>query len=457
MAGMNDQANISTTASRFANAPGAMVDDELDLSRLWRVLIDGGWWIIATTALFALVGVAYALVATPIYQADSLVQVEGKKEATRDFFDRADRYEGENAAKGLAEIEIVRSRLVVGSVVGDLKLDIVVKPKRGFMTIFGTGSNTVSGVKPTKHDFVLAGWRDGEEEIQVDRFEVPNELTDKRFILQMTGLNQFELQFDGETVLRGGANQDLVSADGEIALRLSELQAPEGSSFTLTRLHKLTAVKTIAENLAVTEQGKGSGILKLTLTDSQPRRAAQILNAVTESFLLQNVQRQAVEAEKSLDFLNEKLPEIRVALDNAEQELSGYRTKAESVDLSQEAKAILDQQINLETRINELNVKESELRPLFTREHPNYRSLMEQRGNLESERKRLDRMTQRLPETEQKVLRLTRDVEVYKELYVQLVNRSEELKVVKAGSVGNVRILDRAEVQPKPVAPRKTF
>jgi len=67
------------------------MEDELDLSRLFRVLLDGRWWIMAITLLFALCGVAYALLATPVYQADALVQVEDKKEAMRDFFDRDDR------------------------------------------------------------------------------------------------------------------------------------------------------------------------------------------------------------------------------------------------------------------------------------------------------------------------------------------------------------------------------
>src|SRR5690554_4573612 len=53
-------------------------DDEIDLVRLVGQLIENKWLIIAFTAVFALAGVAYALLATPIYKADALLQVEKK-------------------------------------------------------------------------------------------------------------------------------------------------------------------------------------------------------------------------------------------------------------------------------------------------------------------------------------------------------------------------------------------
>jgi len=53
------------------------------------------------------------------------------------------------------------------------------------------------------------------------------------------------------------------------------------------------------------------------------------------------------------------------------------------------------------------------------------------------------------------VLRLTRDVQVGQEIYLQLLNKVQELNILKAGTVGNVRIIDHAAVQIKPVKPKK--
>src|SRR5690625_5600946 len=56
--------------------PAPAADDEIDLGRLFGLLLDHKWLIIAVTALFAIAGIVYATLATPIYQSDALVQVE---------------------------------------------------------------------------------------------------------------------------------------------------------------------------------------------------------------------------------------------------------------------------------------------------------------------------------------------------------------------------------------------
>jgi tyrosine-protein kinase Etk/Wzc len=59
-----------------------------------------------------------------------------------------------------------------------------------------------------------------------------------------------------------------------------------------------------------------------------------------------------------------------------------------------------------------------------------------------------------LPPLEQNVLRLQRDVQVDTELYTNLLNTREQLKLVKAGKTGNVRLVDTAEVPEEPVWPK---
>lgn len=53
--------------------------DEIDLGRLIGELIDYRKLIIAVTAIFTLLALLYALLATPIYQANALIQVEQRQ------------------------------------------------------------------------------------------------------------------------------------------------------------------------------------------------------------------------------------------------------------------------------------------------------------------------------------------------------------------------------------------
>lgn len=54
------------------------MDDEIDLRELFALFYSRKFTIIGITFLATLIGVAYALMATPIYQADALVQIEEK-------------------------------------------------------------------------------------------------------------------------------------------------------------------------------------------------------------------------------------------------------------------------------------------------------------------------------------------------------------------------------------------
>ncbi|HBQ8586896.1 TPA: polysaccharide biosynthesis tyrosine autokinase, partial [Klebsiella pneumoniae] len=129
----------------------------------------------------------------------------------------------------------------------------------------------------------------------------------------------------------------------------------------------------------------------------------------------------------------------------------------ESVDLNLEAKAALDTMVALETQLNELTFKESDIAQQFTKSHPAYISLLEKRGTLLKEKERINQQVQKLPKVQQDVLRLTRDVQVGQEIYLQLLNKVQELNILKAGTVGNVRIIDHAAVKIQPVKPKKSL
>ncbi|MCP6440699.1 tyrosine-protein kinase, partial [Klebsiella pneumoniae] len=77
----------------------------------------------------------------------------------------------------------------------------------------------------------------------------------------------------------------------------------------------------------------------------------KILDNISENYLEQNVARQAAQNEKSLEFLNEQLPKVRQELDVAEDKLNTYRRQQDSVDLSLEAKAVLDQIVNIDNQL----------------------------------------------------------------------------------------------------------
>lgn len=105
--------------------------DEIDLRQLLGTLIDYKWWIVGITGLFFVVSVAYALLATPIYRADAIVQVESKVPSLPGLSDISQSLGmGTGSAEATTEIALITSRAVVGSAVDALKLDITIEPNR---------------------------------------------------------------------------------------------------------------------------------------------------------------------------------------------------------------------------------------------------------------------------------------------------------------------------------------
>ncbi|MCK4158497.1 GNVR domain-containing protein, partial [Klebsiella pneumoniae] len=178
---------------------------------------------------------------------------------------------------------------------------------------------------------------------------------------------------------------------------------------------------------------------------------------ISNNYLAQNIARQAAQDAKSLDFLNEQLPKVRADLDVAEDKLNQYRRQKDSVDLSLEAKSVLEQIVNVDNQLNELTFRESEISQLYTKEHPTYKALIEKRETLKEERAKLNKKVTAMPKTQQEILRLSRDVDSGQAVYMQLLNRQQELNIAKSSAIGNVRIIDNAISQPKPIKPNKAL
>ncbi len=195
-------------------------------------------------------------------------------------------------------------------------------------------------------------------------------------------------------------------------------------------------------------------MLTLTLTGPKPKQISEVLNNISENYLEQNVARQAAQDAKSLDFLNKQLPIVRTDLDNAENKLNSYRKQRDSVDLSMEAKSVLDQIVNVDNQLNEITFREAEISQLYTKEHPTYKALIEKRQTLQNEKTKLNKRVSSMPTTQQEVLRLSRDVESGRAVYLQLLNRQQELSIAKSSAIGNVRIIDKAITEPQPVKPK---
>ena len=246
----------------------------------------------------------------------------------------------------------------------------------------------------------------------------------------------------------------LLDSDG-ISLNVASIDAEPGTVFSITYVSKLKAITDLQNSFTVIDEGKDTGMLTLSLIGEDPELIEKIVDSISNNYLAQNISRQAAQDAKSLDFLNLQLPQVRRDLDVAEDKLNQYRRQKDSVDLSLEAKSVLEQIVNVDNQLNELTFRESEISQLYTKEHPTYKALMEKRKTLQDEKSKLNERVSSMPKTQQEILRLSRDVDSGQAVYMQLLNRQQELNIAKSSAIGNVRIIDTAVTDTKPVKPKK--
>lgn len=338
------------------------------------------------------------------------------------------------------EIALLQSRMILGKTVDDLNLQTLVSEK--YFPLFGEGWAKLTGQKP--HSISVSRFYVGEKDNNDETDAILKVLDSKNYTI--TGEN-FELK---------GTVGELVEGNG-VSVKINEIDAPIGTEFKISSITKLKAISDLQKIFSVADQGKDTGILSLTITGEDPVLIKKILNSISENYLAQNIARQAAQDQKSLEFLNQQLPKVRSDLDNAEDRLNAYRRQNDSVDLSLEAKSVLDQIVNVDNQLNELTFRESEISQLYTKEHPTYKALLEKRKTLQDEKGKLNKRVSSMPETQQEILRLSRDVESGRAVYMQLLNRQQELNIAKSSAIGNVRIIDNAVTQPKPVKPKKVL
>ncbi|WP_318365018.1 tyrosine-protein kinase Wzc [Enterobacter sp.] len=411
--------------------------DEIDLGRLVGTVIEARWWVIGITAVFAVAAVIYTLFATPIYSADALVQIE--QDTGNSLVQNLNSALSNKPPASEAEIQLLKSRLVLGKTVDELDLDIAVS--KNTFPVFGAGWERLMGRQ--------------NETVKVSTFTIPKGAGDQIFTLRVLGPKEYQLTSDAGFSAKGEVGK-LLDKDG-VTLQVDAIASSAGQEFTVTKYSSLGMINSLQNNLTVTENGKDTGVLSLTFTGEDKDQIRVILNSIMRNYLEQNVARKSEEAAKSLAFLAKQLPEVRSHLDIAENKLNAFRQDKDSVDLPLEAKAVLDSMVNIDAQLNELTFKEAEISKLYTKAHPAYRTLLEKRKALEDEKEKLNGRVTAMPKTQQEIVRLTRDVESGQQVYMALLNKQQELKITEASTVGDVRIVDPAITQPGVLKPKKAL
>lgn len=403
------------------------------LALLWKEKFK----IIIIAIVSTLLGGVYAMWVRPSYTSDALLQVNVKGASSK-----STKALGEMgavldlASPADAEIELIKSRMVLSYVVAAEHVHLWTIP--------------VGSWDRLMH-------REGR--MDLDSLRIPPKVRAKKWMAEVKGDDSyFVLSPDGKKVLDGKVGEVFSTpyAGDTLSIRVNYMEARVGQKFILVQGSPLAAERALAGGLNVHEKGKQTGIISVRYSHRYPDRAASILNTIAKTYLRQNVEMRSAEAEKTLEFLEGQLPGVKAKLDSAEKVLADYRYKIGSVDMTGETKAHLDKEGQLQRQIMQLEQERQAAMRLFKAEHPNVQTIIKQQSKLRAELSALKKNAEKMPLTQQEVKRLQEEVAVNNEVYTTMLNNIQQLRVVRAGEVGNVRIVDFAQVEQSQSKPNKS-
>jgi tyrosine-protein kinase Etk/Wzc len=436
-------------------------DDEIDLAALFGTIIDYKWLVVIVTMVFMVLSVGYAILGTPIYEADGLVQVEQKVPDLPGLSDLTEEL-GASSSEASTEIALITSRSNIGAAMSTYNMATQIYPN--YFPLFGNYISrkyvpaTPGQLSSPWFGLSRYGW--GGEQLEIQLLTVPDQLLQQNLLLINDGDGRFTLYqsglFSATSVLLLHGRVGEIDTGSGVTILVKTLRANPGMRFGIVRDSDLDAVNNLQLAIVANETQTDSGIIALSYDDPDPMLASHFMDKLMELYVKQNVEMNSEEAAKSLLFVKQQLPQVAQTLDKATAALNVYQSKAGSVDITMQTKGLLDQEVAVESNIQQLRGQQADIARRFTPQHPAYKSLMQQIGLLEAQKASFDKQVGKLPDTQQQLLKLTRDVTVSNTTYTSLLGQAQQLDIARAGTVGNVRIIDKATVDTLyPAKPKK--
>ncbi|MGP8471718.1 polysaccharide biosynthesis tyrosine autokinase [Burkholderia sp. PR2] len=426
--------------------------------RYWGMLYGGRRLILCTALAGAFIGAVYALCAAPVYRTDILFQVEQSptdSKSTSPTGDPSSVFDLKTDAS--TEIEVLKSRAVLDRAIDSTNLAVDARPH--YLPLIGWRFvNAADGVSSP----LPGGYVYGAERIDVPTFDVPKRLLGKRFALTVGDDGAYTLQRTGWFGRTGPAWQGRIgqplhveTAQGPLDIFVRGVAGKPGARFDLTRYSDEEATAWLQKNALISERGKQSNMVGVTLDGTDPVHDSRVLNAIGDAYLAQNTQRKSEAADKLIRFMDAQLPQLKAQLEKAESRFNAFRASHGTVNTSDEALALRQQSVDIETRVQTLQQRREELLTRFMPKHPAVvavdAQLSDAQRSLDTTRKQI----QQLPAVEQGVLQLQRDVAVDTALYTNLLNTRQQMILARASKTGTVRIVDTAKVAEQPIGPHR--
>jgi tyrosine-protein kinase Etk/Wzc len=444
------------------NYGSSAANEELNIRDVVSALLREKWLLITCILVSFLLATSYLIFNRSLYQADVLIQVQDNQSGLGNTISQdMSSILGNSSQSSIVNVQkaLITSRYILEPVINKLGLDM--KIETHYFPILGIFANKNSSVLvPPKFGLNRYAW--GGEKLSISQLQIPaNFERNKSLKLVAQGNNSYNLYDVHNNLLLTGKVGETAQAKDKTTIKLNikvdSLQANPGTEFFITKKDTAKVIDSLANSIDITDLGAkrtggSTGILQISLIGANPKATVHILNTLADFTVKQDMKRKSEEAEKTYTFLQQQLPLTKAALDKAETRLNQYRAKSGKIDLKLESQLLVNQLSSLEQNVEQLKLQKIQMLQEYTSNHPFVSTINDKINGLTSELNALQQKLKKLPAADQIAVSLMRDVDVKNQLYILLLNKIQEVQVVKSGILSDVRILDYAKIPNEPLS-----
>lgn len=468
-----------------------------------------GFPLILVSMIVAMLGARkYLTYVTPMYESTVKLKLADVSEGvpSSNLFKDLDVFANSN--KISAEIEVIKSSVLINKVLDNLDFDLEVY--------------RIGQVKKIelyhKSPFIIQG-----------KFHSPKAY-DQRFLLQVHSLNTFTLTCSNSGEIKHGTfGQKLELRYGQLTISLDHQVISAKTDFSLVDkyefefLSREKLIRKISSFLDVIAVDKDVAVVRINLKSPVAEKASRLVNQMAESYITDYIETKYRAARVTVEFLNDRINEIAKKLGQSEETIQQYRSDLDIINIHQETETDLRKIAQLKIQfanikmnlsaISELNsyiqagqsdflelapnfeaftdllsteiikkmkqlqADKKDLLLTFTpqdervkvidlkiRDLSNYliESINNTHKNLQTKHNRLEKEIEEaekdfigVPEKEKVLTILNREFEIYQRSYNFLNEKKIEAEIAQAAKIAFHRIISPAEPSSVPVSPNR--
>ncbi len=450
----------------------------------------------------------YLSYTTPMYESTTKLRLAdiGESVTGSNLFKDLDVFASAN--KIAAEIEVIKSNVLLEKVIDQLGFGITIQ-RKGAMKSTELFNNSPLLIHT---QFVDEKWYGKDITITVKDTQT--------FSLLLPGI---------EEPLNGRMEESLAIEGGKIMVSMNKELIASKPNLTIADTYiyqvksKENMIQDVLTNLDVTSVDKDVAVIRISYKSAVPQKAAIFVNALANAYIEDYINIKYKAAETTSTFLDKRIDEVSQKLSNSENTIQGYRDNKNIINIRQETETDLRkisqlkiQQTNIKMNLEAINElytyinsgKDNflELAPNFEaftdllstemvkkikqlqgekkdllltytqnddrvklvdkkiKDHTDYliesiqntkKSLDTKYNNLNTDIEEAEKVFIGLPEKEKLMNMMNRDFEIYQGSYNFLNNKKIEADIARAAKLSFHRIITPAAISKNPVSPNR--